>query len=261
MSDHDPHAFTSGPGSGHNKPPRAAFEKARNALTVAEDLASRISVIRNEDDADRIAAGIRAVQNAWEELNYDREVQVRPLNARVQAINGEYRAPLQAFKTIEDALKSINRVWLLAQDKLREAEAKRLREEAEAKAEIARKAQEEAEREAERAKDGDVTEGPLRPVEAARDAQQATLAARKAEAAATALENSSVTSGGGDTRAVGLRTREVLTIATTKDMIKVVTNIGIADKDLVEDVIKACRRFKKKRNMWPIGLTVTQEKV
>lgn len=262
MSTDDPHAFAPiPPGTGHNKPPRDALASAALALKLAESLASLIPVIKSADDADQIAHGIRAVQDAYAKLDHDREIQVKPLNARVQAINNEYLAPLKAFKTIEDALRSINRVWLLAQEKLRQEEAERLRREASDKAEAARRAQEEAEREAERAKDGDVTEGPLRPVEAARDAQEATLAARKAEAAAAAIENRSVTSGGGDSRAVGLRTKTVLTIASTKDLIKVVTNIGIADKDLVEDVIKAARRFKKKRNMWPIGLTVTEEKV
>jgi hypothetical protein len=256
----DPHAFTASPPAGHNKGPRDAQIEADKALKVAEALISNFPKVTHKADADKVAEGIRNAQGALQAYDADRDTRVRPLNSRVKAINDEYRATKEAFATLIESLKGINRVWLKAEDLRRAAEAKRLREEAERKADEARRAQEEAAREAERAKDGDVTDGPLRPVEAARDAQEATLAARKAEATATKVEKERVTSGGGGTRAVGLATHIELKIPSKKDLIKIVTQIGMLDEFFIDDVIAACRRYHHKQRVWPAGLDVKEEK-
>lgn len=247
---------------GHNKPPRDALVAADQALKAAEALISKIPQAKSQEQADEIAAGIRAVQHAEDQLEADRDARVRPLNARVKAINDEYATPKSAFTIIIAKLKTITRMWLITLDEKRKAEAEKLRKEAEEAQRRAEEAQAEAAREAERAEDGDVTEGPLRPVEAARDAQQATLEARKAEARAAAVEKASVTAGGGGAgRAVGLRWKEVVSIKTKQDAIKVVTNIGLEDPKLIEALIMAARRYEKKYKRWPVGISVEKERV
>lgn len=251
------------PPPGHNKPPEEPvhISLAKSAVKEAQKVATEILSISTKGQADMVAAAINAVKAAYRVFDKHRYDRVSPLNNQVAAINDEYRPLKGVLETVQATLETMNRRWLLLQDKLREEEAKRVRAEADEKARIALEAQQKAEAEAERAKDGDVTEGPLRPLEAAAEASQLTLDARKAEARAAQLEKGKVRSGGGAAgRAIGLKApKEILKIANKTDLIKACREIGM-NNGLPDLVIEAARSYRRHHNKLPPGITRTEEK-
>lgn len=252
------------PPAGHNKPPPGepqVFVDARLRVQEAQKLTTEILTITTQGQADKVADSLRNVQTAHNQLEAHRVVRVGPLNRRVKAINDEYRALKEGLDKLEMDLKTINRRWLLEQDRLRGEQAKKAREEAERLAKEAEEAQRRASDEAMRAEDGDVTDGPLRPVEAAVEASEATLEARKAEARAVAIEKRRPKSGSGAAgRKVGLHTEERLSIANVKDLVTAVKEMGLRE-GLVEAVLKEARAYRAERSKLPKGITRIEVKV
>jgi hypothetical protein len=261
--DEDPGAFTSPP-MGHNRPPPdepKAFENARQKIKEAQIVTTEILTITNQGQANKVADTLRDVQSAFNELEIHRTNRVAPLNRKVKAINDEYRPLKEGLDKLELDLKTVNRRWLLEQDRLRAEQARKAREEAERLAKEAEEAQRRASDEAERAKDGDITAGPLHPVEAAVEASKATLEARKAEARADAIEKRRPKSGTGAAgRKVGLHTEERLSIATVKDLLAAVKDMGLRE-GLVEAVLKEARAYRAERSKLPKGITRIEVKV
>lgn len=266
MSDHDEGAFGREPGIGHNNPPieREVFTKAKVTLKAAGDLKANISVIKSEAQADMIADAIRDIQKARHDLSRDRETRVGPINRRVTAINDEYRPYTNTSKqgtldAVESQLAFLNRNWLLEKKRLQDEQARLAQIEADRLKQVAKDAQEKATRELERAKDGDVTDGPLDPVGAHLTASQATLSAHIAEAAANKLAKTVVRSGGGaGSNAVGLHKHIVRSIANKADLIKAVRSIGL-HKTLVEAVISCAGMRERETGELTPGITRTEE--
>lgn len=251
-------------GVGGNFPPADERLKIAEATKVARQVQERtnnIAKVTSQDEADLLASCINELTGALKAVDADRDARVRPMNERVKAINAEY-APIKALlHDIDDRLRSMNRTWLIAKDKERKAEAERAKLEAEAAQRAALAAQEKAALEAERAADGDVTEGDPDPVTASLEAQEATRQARIAEARLKKLETAKPRSGGGPAgRAIGLRTEEHLSIASMKDLVLAVREMGMRES-IINTVLAAARAYRRETGKLPKGITAEQVKV
>lgn len=199
---------TDTPTIGHNGPPEPtpfeAAEKAVNDICDEARMWCDGAPVENDEHADGVGNLIAKIREAHKQAEDAREAELAPLTAQVAAIRSKY-SPLiadnksQKGKTVIAlaACKAALEKWLVAKDAAAKAEARRIREEADAK-----------QREAEAA---------LRASDAAniaeREAAEVLLAdAKKADLAANRAARQTVVAGGAFGRSVRLTTRHEATM-------------------------------------------------
>lgn len=239
---------------GHNQPP----DMAETAGEVAKSLSGWMAenpAIQTEDQAREAKVFIDRGSLCIKDLEAERSGKVRPLNEQVKAINDVYRPPRELLERITDELKSRMDRYLLVEEEKRIAaakEAERIAKEAEA---AARQAEQEEQKAYLEANDG-VLGLDLADVTA--NADQAFAEYQRAERqAAIAERETKVKIGGGFSRALSLRKREVVIV---DDPIAAIKSIGLENEIITEAIRSAARAYKKLMGKYPEGIRVEVER-
>jgi hypothetical protein len=234
-------------GIGGNNPP-GPIDFANESIAALSDWMKDHPVVESEDDARAAKLLADRAKGSLDTMEAERDRLVRPLNEEVAAINGRYRPIRTALEKVLDALKKRLTAYAkaLEAERLRQAEeARRVAEEAEAAAREAEAREREA---AEDASQGvcDVDIG------AATIAADAAFAAfeKTQRAAERAERDTHVRIAGGFTKALGLRTREILTVTDWKAAIE---EIGLTDA-IRDAILTGARAYRKEFHELPEGI-------
>lgn len=188
------------------------------------------------------------------DLEAERDTHVRPLNEQVKKINLYYRGPREMLERVLNELQKRVNTFLKAETERREAAAEEARKKAEEAERVARDA-EAAEQQG--LADAALGELGVDIAQATQDADQAFADYEKASrVAAIAEKDSHVRLGGGFSRAIGLRTKEILIVS---DAMKALAAIGVTDK-ISEAILAGARAYKKLHGRYPAGITVREER-
>jgi hypothetical protein len=239
---------------GHNQPP----DMTQTATDTMGDISAFLSENPLIDAAHAREAKLFIDRGklAIQDLEAERELQVKPLNQQVQQINDHYRSPRELLKKVLNEIQGRLSSFLRAEEIKREAiaaEARRI-------AEVAEQAAREAERiERERLADAAVGEAGIDVAALTVEADTKFKEMEKAQRqAAIAERDAKIKIGGGFGRALGLKTKEELKVV---DAIKAVTAMS-DNEGIHEAIIKAARSYRSLRNRLPPGvISETERKV
>lgn len=239
---------------GHNNPP-TLIETMQQVASDLSDWMKDHPVVSNGSEATEAKLLLDRSKLGIQDLEAERDGLVRPLNTQIKEINGKYKGPRELLEKVANELK------YRVTDFLAKEEAKRIAaaEEARLGAERAEKAAKEAERlERERLDSAECGELDINVLDAIKDADRAFAAYQKAERQAQIAEREAgnVRLGGGFTRALSLRSTEILGVS---DLIAAVTAMKDSER-IVEAVIKAARSYKKVYGKYPPGIVVHTER-
>ena len=238
---------------GHNRPPDMA-DIAQETTSAVNEWLKEHPVISNEEEAREAKVFIDRAKLGIKDLEAERDQKVRPLNQQVKEINDHYRPARDALQKILGEIDHRLASFLL------EEERKRIEV-----AEAARRAAEEAERlarEAERLERQSVDDARLGGLDvdiagATREADQAFAEYEKASRfAARAERETKVKVGGGFSRAVSLKTKEVLILV---DANAAIAEMGVTD-DIREAILKSARAYRKITEELPDGVAIQTER-
>jgi hypothetical protein len=239
--------------AGHNHPP-SQIELIDGVVEELSRFLSETPVIGSHEEAKRAAELIKRGRIAADELDDERDGNVRPLNERVKAINAAYKRASLPLDRLLVLLKSRLTDRARAEEARRQADvAAKLR--AAQEAEIAALRAAEAERDAiENAALGEIG-GPV--VQAITDTAIAQEdAARAARALAIAEKDVPERIATGYGRAVAMRTVETLVI---DNHISAVISMWPSDK--IGDAIRsAARDYRKAHGRLPKGISIHIER-
>lgn len=239
---------------GNNNPPTVT-EFAASTMQALSDWMKDHPVIQTEDEAREAKLLIDRAKVSLDEMETQRDAQVRPLNDQVSAINAQYKALHNTdakkpgtFDKIFGELKSCLGAYLRAEEERRQREA----EEARRRQEEAERAAREAEaREKEAIENAAAGELGVDMAEATQQADDAFGEyERQSRFAARAEKDAKVKIGGGFGNAVSLRTKETLIIEDAKALLKAV---GLTPK-IEEAMISAARDYRKLKGELPKGV-------
>lgn len=237
---------------GHNLPPDMIDTLSEVVASLDKWMADH-PVIATEDEARDAKVLIDRAKLGIKDLEDERDRKVRPLNNQVAEINTHYRPARNLTQKVLDELT--RRIT----DFLAKEEAKRIKI-----AEEARKAAEEAERIARdaEAREAEAKDDARHGAEvdialAARDADAAYSAYRKADRdAARANKETAVRVGGGFTRSLSLKTKETLVLS---DAISAIKAIGVTP-DIEAAILKGARAYRSLRQELPPGIDIKTER-
>ena len=220
---------------------------------------AEMPVVENEDQAQKIRVQIDAAKAVLNGLEEGRDALVRPLNTRVKAINEtarEARTPLE--KLLTEALTRLA-AFLKAEEDRRVAEAEKAKREAEAKIAAAQEAADREDEARENAAEGEFTDVGLAILDT--DAKMAEAAAAT-RAAQLAERDTRVRVGGGMGKALGLRSKESLTIVDAPKALKAIIKAadGAIPEKIADAIITAARDYRKLKGKLPDGITASTER-
>lgn len=237
---------------GHNQP-----DMAETATDTARDLSEWMKehpVIQTEEEARESKVYIDRAKLCVKDLEDERVSKVGPLNEQVKQINEHYRQPRSLVQKVCDELQYRLSTFIRNEEIKRQraaAEATRLAAEAEAKARAAEAAEREALENADSGEVGvDIAAATGRADQEFAEFQKAQRAAIRAE------RDTHVKIGGGFSRAVSLKDKEILTVSDPAAVLKAV---GATDY-IKEAMIKSARAYKKLNGKYPEGITVQIER-
>lgn len=239
---------------GHNQPPDMSIMVGEVAQNLSDWMKDN-PVIADESKAREAKIKIDVGKLAIADLEAERTAKVKPLNEQVKTINEGYRAPRELLRKVLDELE--RRVT----DFLAKEEAKRIvaAEEARKAAEIAEQLARGAERSEQIAlSNAAAGELDVSVMDAVAEADRSFTAYQKAERQAQIAEREAgnVRLGGGFTRALSLRSTEVLHVT---DLMAAVGAMKESAR-ITEAVIKAARSYKKVYGKYPPGIEVQIER-
>lgn len=234
------------PSAGHNNPP-STIDVAKTVQTTLADYLARQPVIQNETEAREAKGMIDRGKVALDEMETDRDRQVRPLNDRVRTINNTFKSVREPFERVFDEVKARLATFVRAEEIRLQAEADERRRLADEAEQIAREAEA---REAE-AKE-DAAAGVFTDVGAAVTEADAAFSDfnRATREAARADRDAHVKIGGGFGRSLSLRNKETLTIENAAQCLKAV---GLTPK-IQEAMLSAARDYRKLKGKLPAGV-------
>jgi hypothetical protein len=243
---------------GNNPPQETTIEFASTAMALMQRYLNDNPVIQTGEQAEAAKVQIETGRGCLAGMETERDGKVRPLNNKVDEINGVYRAVSAPFKKVMDQVRE----RLTAYGKMVEAERERVAAIARAKADALIAAAREAERlerEAiENASQGEVDAGVAeRIIEA--DASFKVAAKANRQAAVAERDASNVRIGGGHGRSLGLRTTTTLTLV---DPIAAIKAMGGKVSEKTADAILSDARAWRKLNdqQWPAGVTAVEDR-
>lgn len=238
---------------GHNNPP----DMTATAGETAKDLSGWMAdnpVIETEEQAREAKVFVDRGILCVKDLEDERKGKTAPLNEQVKTINDYYRAPRELIQGVVDELKSRCDSFLLREEAKRQAiaaEAARVAEEAERNAREAERLEREAIDDANAGVVGlDIADVTTRANDAFAGFEKA------ARAAALAERETKVKIGGGFTRALGLRSREILYVYNAETAVAV---LG-ATTDITEAILRSARAYRKIHNELPMGVSADIER-
>ena len=240
--------------TGHNNPPDCIECGAEAAVALSAWLAEN-PLIYSEEQAREAKLLLDRSKASAGEIEDNRKRETKPLNDKLDEINGRYKAmhntdpkkPGVLDKTTNELKRRLT-VYAQAEEDKRLALAEAKRREAEEAARIAHEA-EAAEQEA---------SANARMGELGVDVTQVVVAADKAakdfakldRAAAVAERDANVKIGGGWNRAVGLRTKETLVLESYG---RAITAIGPNEK-VRDAILSAARDYRREKGQLPDGV-------
>jgi len=240
-------------GLGHNLPP-SNLESGLESMTALNTWLSENPVVQTEEQAKAGKLLADRVRGSLDEIESERDSNVRPLNTQVTEINAKYKVVTGPLKKIRDALvdRLTDYARALERERLRVAEL--ARQEA-AKAEALAREAERLEREAiEAAKCGElgvsVMDTTLVADAAFSSFERATRAAARAE------KDTKIKVTGGYGRALGLKDKESLIL---EDPILTLSFMQITPA-ITEAILTAARAYRKIHGELPPGITATYER-
>jgi hypothetical protein len=235
-----------------NNPPDMTI-MAQDVMKDLNEWLSENPVIQTEENAREAKLFLDRGKLAIKDLEDEREGKVRPLNEQVKGINQYYRGPRETLSRVIEELQSRLGAFIRAEEERRihAAEAAHQRaEEAERAARDAERLEQDAKEEAAAGVVG-VNVGDS--IKAADDAFKEYE--RLTRASALAEKESHVKIGGGLSRAIGLRNKEILEIV---DIIEALDDLGLTS-DIREAVLKSARAYRKLHDKLPKGISVYVE--
>lgn len=237
---------------GHNQPP-TALDLARQALPSITKWADENAVCLDAETASKHKEKADQVRLTIKDIDDERTSIVKPLNDRVKSINALYKEVSTELEALRTAIERPMKAFLRAEEDRRIREAEEARRKAEEAERLAREA-EAREREAmQNAAQGDLDAAPATAtIEADQAFSRFERSARDAQRAMRDAEN--VRIGGGIGRAASLRTVEELHVIDAVEAVREMFH----DATLMDDIIKAARRFRKDRGRLPKGIEAEQ---
>jgi hypothetical protein len=231
------------------------------AWAVYRDLSDYIAsnpVILTDDEARKAKLYFDRAKVALDEMETDRDKQVRPLNETVKSINSSFKEASAPLGKLKDELTSRLRAFTLAEEARRAAiaaEAARVARELEEAARAAEQAEQEA---IANAAEGEFTDAGTAIAEADDAFRDYSAAAR---AAALAQRDTKVKIGGGFGRAFTLTTKETLSVSDAgAALAAIVAKLGSPPPKIVDAILSAARDYRKLFGNLPAGIAVTHER-
>lgn len=240
--------------AGHNNPP-GMIETATHTTKAVNGWLMQNPVVEGEKAAKEIKVYIDRAKLCLEDLESERDNQVRPLNEKVAEINNGYRGSRTLLRAVLDEATRRLEAYIRVETDKREAIAA----EARRKAEEAERQAREAERiEREKIENAKVGELDVDIAGASELADKSFEEYKKLERqAAVAERDSKVRVGGGFKRSIGLRNKETLLITDAVAAIKV---LGVTDA-IKDAILAAAKAYRKLYKTLPPGITSrTEEK-
>ena len=241
---------------GHNNPP-SMVETAESVTRAINDWLTDHPVIEDELMARDAKVMIDRGKLCNKDLDDERITQVAPLNMEVQRINDLYRKPRELLRKITD--EALRRVT----DYLAKEEAKKIKiaEEARKKAAAAELAARDAERREQDTISDAIVGGVVDVGEAAREADAAYAEFQQSEReAARAEREARVKVGGGFTRSLSLRNREILTVTDPVAAVTAIWEMTGLPAELKLAIIKEARAYRTAHNKLPPGIESKMER-
>ena len=240
-------------GTGHNKPP-GPIDQARAAYKSLSDFLLAHPVIETAADAKDSKLYLDRSKATLADLEAARDAKAAPLYDAWKAARAEFQPALDGLSKLLKELNARLTVFVLAEEKRRQAEAAekvRIAQELEAKAREAERIEREAK---ENAAVGDLEADvgtAIQEADAAYDEFQ-----RAARQAVFAEKDSHVKIAGGFSRSVGLRTSK---IPVVEDAAKALAAMGLTDS-IRAALITSARAYKKLNGSWPAGIGEIEER-
>jgi hypothetical protein len=241
--------------TGHNNPPDCIESGAETSVALSAWLAEN-PLIYSEDQARDAKLLLDRAKSSAGEIEDNRKRETKPLNDRLDEINGRYKAmhntdkdkPGILDKTAAELKKRLA-VFLEAEEARREIIAREAARERDEKERLAREAE---------AREKDAIANAAAG-ELGVDVTQVVVAASKAfdefkkadRGAARADRNTNVKVAGGWNRAASLRTKETLVLVSYG---KAITAIGPHD-GIRDAILSAAREYRKEKGNLPEGVS------
>lgn len=247
------------PGIGHNNPPvneieRDSIKSSNAAFHALNAFLADNPVIQDHDTAQNATAHLTQTKAVLDQMEAERDGEVRPLNERVKEINAVYKKHRESLERLTGDLKQRLNTWLEKLEAERRAEAERMRleaEEADRRAQAALAAEEDARDDAAQGAGADIGAAILETDAALAEAGQAERLAKIAERDA---ERVRVTDGYGG-RALSRRTRENLYVTDAVAAVKAIVKLrGECPEKLADVICGLARDYRKGTGKLPAGV-------
>lgn len=239
---------------GHNNPPSCVEAGMEAAAALSAWLAEH-PLISTEDKAREAKLLLDRAKSSAGEIEDTRKRETKPLNDKLDEINGRYKAMHNTdpkkpgiLDRVTSELRKRLTVFVQAEEDKRLAEAEAKRRAAEASELAAREAERHEKEAIENAAAGELGVDVTQVVVAA---NRAYSEFKKADRVATRAEHdSNVRIGGGWNRSVSLRTKETLVLTSYG---KAITAIGPHPK-IEEAILSAARSYRSEKGKLPDGV-------
>ncbi|WP_100961007.1 hypothetical protein [Bosea sp. FBZP-16] len=242
---------------GNNEPPNTK-DHAWSTYRDVSGFLAETPVIQSEDTAREAKLFWDRAKISLDEMEEDRDSQVRPLNEQVKSINAGFKEVSGPLGKLKDELQSRMAAFALAEEKRKAAEAEALRVAAREAERVAREAEAREQEAIANASEGeftDVGDAIGEANDAFADYKVTSLAAARAERDVKARI------GGGLGRAFTLRTSEVLEVIDAPLVLAELIALGGAVPAKVADaLLSAARDYRKLKGNLPRGVKVTNER-
>lgn len=237
----------------HNNPPEV-IDLASEVVQNVSAYMAEAPVVEDADAARGMKLQIDRAKLCIKDLEAERDGKVRPLNEQVETINDKYRKPRVMLNTLLAEMLNRVHVFVKKEELIRQMAAL----EAERKAREAELVAREAERvEQERLDDAAKGEIGVDVAKVMSDADDAFKEYEKfARQAVLAEKETRVKIGGGLSRAIGVKEREVLSV---KEPFLAIMMMGVTP-DIQEAILKSARAWRKVHGKLPDGIDVTMER-
>ncbi len=238
---------------GHNRPP-SHLEMTHDVIEALAVWLDQVPVVQTHEEAKVAAELIKRANIATKELDAERDGKVRPLNAQVKQINGEYKIVSEPLARCAGEIKARMIAFLRAEEARRGAEAREARERAGAAEKAAQEAAERERGATENAAAGEIGTGVAEAMAASSAA--AGEAARAAHAATIAEKDVKARVSTGFGGAIGLRNVENLVI---DNHISAIMTMWPCTK-LYDAILSAARDYRKEHGSLPRGISTQTER-
>lgn len=237
----------------HNNPPEV-LELATEVIQGINRYIADTPVVENEDTARAMKLQIDRAKLCLKDLEAERDSKVRPLNDQVDVINYNYRPIRKMLGNLLDEMLKRNELFV----KKEEDRLETIALEAAMEANAARQRAVEAERvEQERLDDASKGEVGVDVAKVMSDADEAFKEyERFSRQAALAEKETHVKIGGGLSRAIGMREKELFHIDS---LMAAVQSLG-PTPDIEAAILKAARSYYRTYKKLPDGISRTMEK-